>query len=178
MPSAVPWASAIAGANPPLLVAIEPAAPILRRPHELALRLLAVVDRRQVTMAVTGLLLFGFVIAHLLGNLQLFEGARGDQLTRRCCTTSARCWVARLGLWRSSLHVATAIRLSRANKAARPVAYARRPCRASFASCSMVLSGLSLLASSSYHPCTSRSAVGPDFQKKAAGPPASTFTRW
>ena len=29
----------------------------------------------KVTMAVTGLMLFGFVVMHLLGNLQLLQGA-------------------------------------------------------------------------------------------------------
>jgi succinate dehydrogenase / fumarate reductase cytochrome b subunit len=62
-------------------------------------------------------------------------------------------WVARIGLLAIFvLHVATAIRLSRSNRAARPVAYQRpNTVQASMASRSMVLSGFSVLAFLIYH---------------------------
>ncbi len=108
----------------------------------------------KVTMAVTGLLLFGFVVAHLLGNLQLFAGAEKlNAYAKMLADTGVLLWVARIGLMVIFvLHVVTAIRLSRANKVARPVAYQHEDTvQATFASRSMVFSGLSLLAFVVYH---------------------------
>lgn len=109
----------------------------------------------KVTMAVTGLLLFAFVVVHLLGNLQLLSG-NGDAINayaKFLHSKPAMVWTARLGLFAIfALHVVTALRLTRQNKAARPVAYARESTMvASFASRSMVLSGLALLAFVIYH---------------------------
>ena len=108
----------------------------------------------KVVMAITGLLLFGFVVAHLLGNLQLLGGpAKINAYAKMLHDLGPLLWVARIGLLAVFvLHVATGIRLSRANKAARPVAYAREATiQATFASRSMVLSGLSLLVFVVYH---------------------------
>lgn len=108
----------------------------------------------KVTMAVTGLLLFGFVVAHLLGNLQLLAGPEAiNGYAKWLHDRGALLWVARFGLLAIfGLHVVTAIRLSRQNRAARPVGYAREATlQANFASRSMVLSGLSLLAFIVYH---------------------------
>ena len=108
----------------------------------------------KVTMAVTGLMLFGFVVMHLLGNLQLFAGAdKLNAYAKWLHDLGPLLWVARIGLLAVFvLHVVTAIRLSRANSAARPVAYQRpNTVQASMASRSMVLSGLSLLAFLIYH---------------------------
>lgn len=108
----------------------------------------------KVTMAVTGLLLFGFVVAHLLGNLQLLAGAdKLNAYAKMLHDLGPLLWVARIGLLAIfALHVATGIRLSRANKAARPVPYAREATlQATFASRSMVLTGLSLLVFVIYH---------------------------
>jgi succinate dehydrogenase / fumarate reductase cytochrome b subunit len=108
----------------------------------------------KVTMAVTGLLLFGFVVAHLLGNLQLFAGPEKlNAYAKMLADTGALLWVARIGLLAVFVvHVVTAIRLSRANKSARPVAYQKEDTvQATFASRSMVFSGLSLLAFVVYH---------------------------
>ncbi len=127
----------------------------------------------KVTMAVTGLLLFGFVIAHLLGNLQLFAGPdKINAYAKMLHDLGPLLWVARIGLLVIFvLHVATAIRLSRANQAARPVAYAKQATmQATMASRSMVLSGLSLLAFLGYHLAHfTLGLVGGDFAKKGAG---------
>ncbi|MEO6594444.1 MAG: succinate dehydrogenase cytochrome b subunit [Planctomycetota bacterium] len=108
----------------------------------------------KVTMAVTGILLFGFVVAHLLGNLQLFAGSRAiNAYAEFLASKGGLLWAARIGLLAIfTLHVVTAIRLSRANKAARPVAYSKEATvQATFASRSMVFSGLSLLVFVIYH---------------------------
>jgi succinate dehydrogenase / fumarate reductase cytochrome b subunit len=108
----------------------------------------------KVTMAVTGLMLFGFVVMHLLGNLQLLQGPdKLNSYAKWLHDLGPLLWVARIGLLVVFvLHVATAIRLSRANSAARPVAYQRpNTVQASMASRSMVLSGFSVLAFLIYH---------------------------
>ncbi|MBM3972641.1 MAG: succinate dehydrogenase cytochrome b subunit [Planctomycetes bacterium] len=108
----------------------------------------------KATMAVTGLLLFGFVVAHLLGNLQLLKGADAiNNYAKMLHDLGPLLWVARIGLLAVFvLHVATAIRLSRANKAARPVAYVKgATMQATMASRSMVLSGLTVGAFLVYH---------------------------
>ncbi|MBL9079192.1 MAG: succinate dehydrogenase cytochrome b subunit [Planctomycetes bacterium] len=108
----------------------------------------------KVTMAITGLLLFGFVLAHLLGNLQLLAGPEKlNAYAKMLADTGALLWVARIGLLAVFvLHVVTAIRLARGNRAARPVAYAKEATvQATFASRSMVFSGLSLLVFVVYH---------------------------
>jgi succinate dehydrogenase / fumarate reductase cytochrome b subunit len=108
----------------------------------------------KVTMAVTGLLLFGFVVAHLLGNLQLLKGPDAiNAYAKMLHDLGPLLWVARIGLLAIFvLHVVTAIRLSRANKAARPVAYSKNATmQASFASRSMVLSGMTVLVFVIYH---------------------------
>lgn len=108
----------------------------------------------KVTMAITGLLLFGFVVAHLLGNLQLFAGPEKlNAYAKMLADTGVLLWVARIGLLAVFVvHVVTAIRLSRANRSARPVAYRHEDTvQATFASRSMVWSGLSLLGFVVYH---------------------------
>lgn len=108
----------------------------------------------KVTMAVTGLLLFGFVVAHLIGNLQLLAGpAKINAYAKMLHDLGPLLWVARIGLLAIfALHVATAVRLARENRAARPVGYRKQATiQATFASRSMVLTGLSLLAFVIYH---------------------------
>jgi len=108
----------------------------------------------KVVMAITGLLLFGFVVAHLLGNLQLLSGPdKINTYAKWLHDLGPMLWVARIGLLAVFvLHVLTGIRLARANRAARPVAYAREATmQATFASRSMVLTGLSTLAFVIYH---------------------------
>ena len=51
------------------------------------------------TMAVTGLMLFGFVVMHLLGNLQLFAGAdKLNAYAKWLHDLGPLLWVARIGL--------------------------------------------------------------------------------
>ena len=109
----------------------------------------------KVTMAVTGLMLFGFVVVHMLGNLQFLfaEPEKINSYAKMLHDLGPLLWVARIGLLSVfALHVTTAIRLSRANRSARPVAY-QRPgtVQASMASRSMVLSGFSVLGFVIYH---------------------------
>src|SRR6266542_4694098 len=91
---------------------------------------------RKYIMAISGAALFLFVIGHLLGNLQIFLGpeqinAYGHFLQ----STPEILWPARIGLLAMvALHIWSALTLSKENKAARPVPYARwNPTVASYA---------------------------------------------
>ena len=95
------------------------------------------------TMAITGLLLYGFVVVHMLGNLNAYLGQ--DAMNNYAATLKALgplLWLARGGLIALFLaHVISAIKLNIANRAARPVPYAnKKSINASFASRTMVMS--------------------------------------
>jgi succinate dehydrogenase cytochrome b subunit len=105
-------------------------------------------------MAITGLLLIGFVLGHMTGNLLIFAGP--DALNGYAAALKARpalLWGARLGLLAVFVvHVLIGIRLALANKAARPTPYAYEDTlQASWASRHMMLTGLVLLAFVGYH---------------------------
>jgi len=105
-------------------------------------------------MAVTGLMLFGFVVGHLIGNLQLLGGPDPiNKYAKMLHDLGPLLWVVRFGLLAVfSMHVVTRIRLARQNRLARPVPYSRQATiEASYASRSMVLTGVSTLAFVVYH---------------------------
>jgi succinate dehydrogenase / fumarate reductase cytochrome b subunit len=83
---------------------------------------------KKVVMAVTGIILVTFVIAHMLGNLQMFAGA--DAMNRYAAflkSTGELLWVARAGLLAAVvLHIVSAAQLTLINRAARPSAYVKR----------------------------------------------------
>ncbi len=108
----------------------------------------------KAVMAVTGLLLLLFVIAHMLGNLQLFRGPEAlNGYARTLKGLGPLLWVARVGLAAVFVaHVATAARLTRLNRAARPIGYTlATPQVTSYAARTMVLSGLIVLGFVAYH---------------------------
>jgi succinate dehydrogenase / fumarate reductase cytochrome b subunit len=105
-------------------------------------------------MAVTGLLIIGFLIAHLTGNLLIFAGpeklnAYGQGLR----DLGPLLWVARIGLIvMLGLHVWSSIELASRNRQARPVQYMqKRPLRSKLTSRTMLLSGLTILFFVTYH---------------------------
>jgi len=109
---------------------------------------------RKYVMALSGAALFFFVIGHLLGNLQIFLGpeplnAYGHFLQ----STPEILWPARVGLLAMVvLHIWSALKLSAENKAARPIPYANwHPTSASYASRTMLMSGLIIAAFVVYH---------------------------
>ena len=109
---------------------------------------------RKYLMAITGLMLFGFVVAHLLGNLQVFLGPEAINAYGYFLQSKPELvWGARLVLLATVLiHVWSAITLSNENKAARPVQYAQwNPTAASYASRTMLMSGLIIGAFIIYH---------------------------
>ena len=105
-------------------------------------------------MALTGCGLFGFVIAHMVGNLQVFLGPEAlNRYGYFLQTTPELLWPARLGLIAlAGLHIVSAVKLTQQNRAARPVPYAHyKVVAASYASRTMMMSGLIVAAFVVYH---------------------------
>lgn len=105
-------------------------------------------------VALTGLGLVGFVVAHLAGNLLVFAGREAlAEYAMGLRKFPALLWGMRLGLiGMAVVHIAFTIKLNLANRAARPIQYAKKTFRkATFRSRSMVLSGMTLLLYVIYH---------------------------
>ncbi|MFN8006864.1 MAG: succinate dehydrogenase cytochrome b subunit [Terriglobia bacterium] len=109
---------------------------------------------KKYLMAISGVLLFLFVIVHMLGNLQIFLGpeplnAYGAFLKSK----PGLLWTFRLGLLvLAIIHITTAIQVSLESRRARDVRYAtRKPPYTNLASRTLLLSGLILLAFLIYH---------------------------
>jgi succinate dehydrogenase / fumarate reductase cytochrome b subunit len=106
-------------------------------------------------MAASGCLLFLFVVGHLVGNLQVFLGPEAINAYGHFLQSKpGLVWASRLSLLAIvGLHIVSAIRISAENKAARPVAYASHaaPVAASYASRTMLMSGLIIAAFIVYH---------------------------
>ena len=106
-------------------------------------------------MALTGIGLLLFVIGHMLGNLQLFLGQ--EQLNAyalKLQSLGPLLWMVRIGLGAVFLvHVGAAIRITRLNRAARPVPYAHPQATVvtTYAARTMFWSGLVVAAFLVYH---------------------------
>jgi succinate dehydrogenase / fumarate reductase cytochrome b subunit len=109
---------------------------------------------KKYIMAVTGFILFLFVIGHMVGNLQIFLGPEAiNRYGYFLQNLGEGLWLVRLVLLVVILlHIWSAIKLSAENKAARPIAYAEyNPVASSYASRTMLMSGLIILAFIIYH---------------------------
>ena len=110
---------------------------------------------KKYIMAITGFLLFGFVIVHMLGNLQIFVGANAiNEYAEMLKSKAALLWGARLGLLTITiLHIVTAIQLVLRNRAARSVKYGTNtaPVAASLSSRTAAISGTIILAFIIFH---------------------------
>jgi succinate dehydrogenase / fumarate reductase cytochrome b subunit len=105
-------------------------------------------------MALTGLGLVGFILIHLLGNLQIFVGQNAvNAYAANLKALGGLLWVARGGLIVIFLvHVFSALRLVSMNRAARPVKYkVVHSERSTFSSRVMGMSGLIVLAFLAFH---------------------------
>jgi succinate dehydrogenase cytochrome b subunit len=104
---------------------------------------------KKAVMAVTGLIGIGYVILHMIGNLQVFQG--GARLNAYAALLhgplNELLWVARVVLIVAVvLHVVAAWQLTQRDRAARPVAYrTRQPQVSTFASRTMRWGGVLLL---------------------------------
>ena len=109
---------------------------------------------KKVVMAVTGVVLFGFTIGHMLGNLQVYQGP--EKLNAYAAflkATPALLWGVRIILLVSVIaHIWAAVSLTNTNSRARPVGYANRSWReGSYASRTMMWSGPILFLFIVYH---------------------------
>ena len=105
-------------------------------------------------VAATGVILILFVIGHLLGNLQIFLGPEWiNGYAEHLRDLGPLLWAIRAFLLFVVLaHIYYTIRLAIENRCARPQRYRRKETvKATFASRSMVLSGLILVAFIVYH---------------------------
>ena len=110
---------------------------------------------KKIVMALTGLFLLGFVIAHMLGNLQVFMGSEHfNAYARFLRVEPALLWAARLFLLLCViLHIWASIQLALLNKLeARPVGYVKKKnVGSTYASRTMYWSGPIIAAFVIYH---------------------------
>ena len=105
-------------------------------------------------VALTGLILIGFVIGHLLGNLQIFLGPEAvNSYAEKLRALGPFLWVVRIFLLVTVVaHIYVTIRLAIENRRARPTGYKERDyVKATVASRYMVVSGLTIFAFIIYH---------------------------
>src|ERR1700723_4147249 len=109
---------------------------------------------KKIVMAVTGAILFLFVIGHLLGNLQVFEGpAKLNAYGAFLHNIGEVLWPVRIILLIAvALHIVATVQLALRKKRARPIGYSRKQAIASsYASRTMYWSGPIVLAFIIFH---------------------------
>lgn len=119
-----------------------------------ALRFFEATIVKKAVVAVTGLAMFGFVAAHLLGNLQVFLGPeRLNTYSAFLKSNMELLWGARIGLLVCLVaHIIATIQLWQIKNQARPVSYAKKNnSHSSLASRTMYYSGPVILAFVIFH---------------------------
>jgi succinate dehydrogenase / fumarate reductase, cytochrome b subunit len=109
---------------------------------------------KKAVMAVTGFILFGFVVAHLLGNLQIYSSP--EQINHYAASlraVPALLWGARITLLVAVIiHIWSSYQLWRLQRAARPVPYVKKAnVHSTYASRTMTWSGPIVLAFVIFH---------------------------
>ena len=123
-------------------------------PFDRLIKALASTLSLKIVMALTGLLGAGFVLFHMIGNLQVFLGRDTyNHYAELLQGLGGLKWVARGGLLTIlALHVATAVMLVQRNQRARPERYANlKQRRTSLAAMYMAELGIVLLLFIVYH---------------------------
>jgi succinate dehydrogenase / fumarate reductase, cytochrome b subunit len=111
---------------------------------------------KKYAMAITGLMMIGFIVAHMIGNLKMYGGAEDlnkyaeflKKLLYPLAPKGAVLWIFRAGLLGAvGLHIHAAYSLTQLNRKARPVKYQseRDYVAANFASRSMRWTGIIVL---------------------------------
>lgn len=123
---------------------------------------------KKAVMAGTGFILFGFVIGHMLGNLQIYLGPEKiDAYGEFLRNTKGLLWGTRITLLICvMLHITAAVQLAGLQRKARPQPYVKKASAgSSYASRTMYWSGPILLAFIIYHLLHfTTGQVHPDFQ--------------
>ena len=110
---------------------------------------------KKAVMAITGVILFGFIVGHLIGNLQIYAGretldAYGEFLHH---STHGLIWVVRLVLLASVIaHIVASVQLWAVKRNARPIGYIKTDySHSSYASRTMMWSGPIIAAFVIFH---------------------------
>ncbi len=116
---------------------------------------------KKAIMAVTGIILYGFVIVHMIGNLKILEGPEGFNayshflrvVGEPALPAGTILWLIRIVLSVSLVaHVTAAIQLTRIDRAGRPVGYQKvKRKQASFASLTLRWGGVAIFFFVIYH---------------------------
>lgn len=109
---------------------------------------------KKIVVAITGILMLGFVVGHLIGNLQIFDGP--EKLNAYAIfikQTKPLLWGTRVVMLVSvMLHVMATVQLTRLNRASRPIPYENHQMlQAGVPSRFMIWSGIFLGAYIVYH---------------------------
>ena len=118
------------------------------------LRLYNTTVGQKLLMALTGLGLVGFIIAHLSGNFLMFRGAEAmNAYAKLLKDQGPLLWGARIGLLAMfGFHIHIALRLRKRNSDARKQAYAfEETLQATWMSRNMLLTGLLVLGFIAFH---------------------------
>ncbi len=110
---------------------------------------------KKVVMAITGVILFGYVLAHLIGNLQIYS-PDAQQINGYAHFLHAHAlllWIARCILLASViLHITASVQLWRVKQRARPEAYVKKDdVPTSYAARTMIWSGPIIAAFVVFH---------------------------
>ncbi len=130
---------------------------------------------KKALMAVSGILLAGFVVAHMLGNLKMFQGAEAmdgygeflRQVGYPVLPEYGLLWIARLGLLAAvGVHAVAAFQLWSQSRSARPTGYRKEDSQVfSYASRTMRWGGVIVLLFIVYHLLhLTTGSVHPDFE--------------
>ncbi len=109
---------------------------------------------KKILMAVTGIILFGFVIGHMIGNLQLYLGPEKlNHYAELLQSNKPFLWSFRMVLlFCVSVHIIAAVQLWLRNRRSRPIKYrVFNPPAVDYAARTMVWSGPIILAFILYH---------------------------
>jgi len=113
---------------------------------------------RKWIAAITGLLMIGFVVVHMLGNLQMFAGTpdKINQYAHLLKSMPGVLWAFRLGLIAATgLHIWATLSLARENRMAKPQGYAvagrKSRLQVTLTSATMVISGSIILGFVIFH---------------------------
>jgi succinate dehydrogenase / fumarate reductase cytochrome b subunit len=108
---------------------------------------------KKILMGISGILLVAFITIHMIGNLQIFLGEHAlNQYAHLLKVSPEFLWVFRLGiLLVATVHILAAITLTLENTGARPKDYLKEKSAASYASRTMIVSGIIAFIFLAYH---------------------------
>ena len=92
------------------------------------LRFYETTNGKKVVMALTGFILFGFLLGHMAGNLQVFAGRKSSTSMPCICELSVRCSGSSAAhcFFPVILHITASVQLWSLQRAARPVQYQKK----------------------------------------------------